>query len=409
MAPSVLAIGLMSGTSQDGVDIALIDTDGEKISHFGATACRPYTQAERTTLRSATAAAANLTDRNARPGIVAAAEDLVNEAHAQAVQSFLDSNGLKPRELAAIGFHGQTLLHRPERRLTVQIGNGRVLAQRLGIPVVYDFRAADVAEGGQGAPLAPVFHQALVQQSGREAPVAVLNVGGVANVTFIDGEQLIACDTGPGNALLDDFLRLQTGQPLDVDGRHAAAGKVNTDMIARLMRHPFFELPPPKSLDRNDFRQWAGDALDGIGVDDGAATLTALTADFGGAHRAASAARAEDMDRRRRRRAQSDVDGNARAAPGAGARGIGACRRLVGRFTRGAGLRLSRGAQPARPADQLSRHHRRAAPADRRRAGEAVAAAIYRKITKTIQITINIATITAMRRSHVRVDQGSDP
>jgi anhydro-N-acetylmuramic acid kinase len=273
-----LAIGLMSGTSQDGVDIALIDTDGEKISHFGATACRPYSKAERTTLRSATAAAANLTDRDARPGIVAAAEDLVNEAHAQAVQSFLDSNGLKPRELAAIGFHGQTLLHRPERRLTVQIGNGRVLAQRLGIPVVYDFRAADVAEGGQGAPLAPVFHQALVQQSGREAPVAVLNVGGVANVTYIDGEQLIACDTGPGNALLDDFLRLQTGQPLDVDGRHAAAGTVNTDMIARLMRHPFFELPPPKSLDRNDFRQWAGDALDGIGVDDGAATLTALTA-----------------------------------------------------------------------------------------------------------------------------------
>jgi anhydro-N-acetylmuramic acid kinase len=277
-APSVLAIGLMSGTSQDGVDIALIDTDGETISHFGATACRPYTKDERTLLRSATAAAANLTERNGRPGLVAAAEELVNEAHAQAVESFLATNGLKPGDVAAVGFHGQTLLHRPERRLTVQIGDGGALAKRLGIPVVYDFRAADVAAGGQGAPLAPIFHRALVRNLHREGPVAVLNVGGVANVTFIDGEQLIACDTGPGNALLDDFLRLRTGQPLDIDGRHAAAGSANQEMIARLLQHPFFALPPPKSLDRNDFRQWVGDALDGISVEDGAATLTALTA-----------------------------------------------------------------------------------------------------------------------------------
>jgi anhydro-N-acetylmuramic acid kinase len=277
-AASVLAIGLMSGTSQDGVDIALIDTDGEKISHFGATACRPYTKDERTLLRSATAAAANLTDRNARPGLVAAAEDLVNEAHAQAVESFLGTNGLKRDDLAAVGFHGQTLLHRPERGLTVQIGDGRALAKRLGIPVVYDFRAADVAAGGQGAPLAPVFHRALVRNLHREPPVAVLNVGGVANVTFIDGEQLIACDTGPGNALLDDFLRVQIGQPLDVDGHHAAAGRADETVIARLLEHPFFALPPPKSLDRNDFREWVGDTVDGIGTDDGAATLTALTA-----------------------------------------------------------------------------------------------------------------------------------
>jgi anhydro-N-acetylmuramic acid kinase len=277
-AASVLAIGLMSGTSQDGVDVALIDTDGERISHFGATACRPYTRDERTLLRSATAAAANLTERNARPGLVAAAEELVNNAHAEAVESFLGSNGLQPGDLAAVGFHGQTLLHRPERGLTVQIGNGQALAQRLGIPVVYDFRAADVAAGGQGAPLASIFHRALVRNLHREPPVAVLNVGGVANVTFIDGDQLIACDTGPGNALLDDFLRVQTGQPLDVDGHHAAAGRIHDDMIARLLQHPFFALPPPKSLDRNDFRQWTGDALDGIGTDDGAATLTALTA-----------------------------------------------------------------------------------------------------------------------------------
>jgi anhydro-N-acetylmuramic acid kinase len=278
VATSVLAIGLMSGTSQDGVDVALIDTDGEKISNFGATACRPYTKAERTLLRRATAAAANLTERNARPDVVAAAEGLVNDAHAEAVQSFLDANGLRPGHLAAVGFHGQTLLHRPERGLTMQIGSGRVLAERLGIPIVYDFRAADVAAGGQGAPLAPIFHQALVRQLGRDQPVAVLNVGGVANVTFIDGDTLIACDTGPGNALLDDFLRVRTGKPLDTDGRQAAAGTVDEQMIARLMTHPFFALPPPKSLDRNDFRGWVGDTLDGIGIENGAATLTALTA-----------------------------------------------------------------------------------------------------------------------------------
>jgi anhydro-N-acetylmuramic acid kinase len=277
-ATSVLAIGLMSGTSQDGVDVALIDTDGDVIAQFGATAFRPYTKAERTLLRRATAAAENLTERTARPDIVAQAEELVNDAHAEAVQSFLTANDLEPANLAAVGFHGQTLLHRPERGLTVQIGDGRTLAARLGIPVVYDFRAADVAAGGQGAPLAPIFHRALVRQLGRESPIAVLNLGGVANATFIDGDTLIACDTGPGNALLDDFLRLQTGHPLDTDGRKAAAGAVDEAMIARLLQHPFFAMPPPKSLDRNDFRGWVGDVLDGIGVENGAATLTALTA-----------------------------------------------------------------------------------------------------------------------------------
>src|SRR5271163_4425182 len=255
---SVLAIGLMSGTSQDGVDVALIDTDGETIAQFGATACRPYSRAERTLLRRATAAAANLTERTARPDVVAEAEDLVSDAHAEAVEAFLATNDLKPANLAAIGFHGQTLLHRPERGLTMQIGDGATLAARLGIPVVYDFRAADVAAGGQGAPLAPVFHRALVRRLGRAPPVAVLNLGGVANVTYIDGDELIACDTGPGNALLDDFLRQRTGRPLDADGRKAAAGTVDEATIARLLAHPFFALPPPKSLDRNDFRSLVG-------------------------------------------------------------------------------------------------------------------------------------------------------
>jgi anhydro-N-acetylmuramic acid kinase len=275
---SLLAIGLMSGTSQDGVDVALLDTDGEAIAQVGSTACRPYTAAERALLRKATAAAANLTERTARPDPVAAAEALINDAHAEAVQTFLAANAIKPDDVGVVGFHGQTLLHRPERGLTIQIGDGKALSARLGIPVVYDFRAADVAAGGQGAPLAPIYHAALVRHLGGAAPVAVLNVGGVANITCIDGDNLIACDTGPGNALLDDFLRLRTGKPLDTDGRAAAAGKVQEDMIERLLAHPFFAAAPPKSLDRNDFRSWVGTAFDGASVEDGAATLTALTA-----------------------------------------------------------------------------------------------------------------------------------
>lgn len=211
-------------------------------------------------------------------GLIAEAERLINDAHAEAVESFLVANGLQRDEIAVVGFHGQTLLHRPERRLTLQIGGGHALAARLGIRVVYDFRAADVAAGGEGAPLAPVFHRALVRQLQRASPVAVLNLGGVANITYIDGEELIACDTGPGNALLDDFLRLHTGEPLDTDGRTAASGTIDEKIIARLLAHPFFAAPPPKSLDRNAFRGFVGDTLEGIDAANGAATLTALTA-----------------------------------------------------------------------------------------------------------------------------------
>jgi anhydro-N-acetylmuramic acid kinase len=277
-ATPVVAIGLMSGTSQDGVDVALIETDGEVITRFGPTAYRTYSRDDRALLRGATAAAANLTERTARPDIIAAAEARVNDAHAQAVETFLAANGIQPGEVTVIGFHGQTLLHRPEQGLTIQIGDGRGLAARLGIAVVYDFRAADVAAGGQGAPLAPVFHRALVRRLDAAPPVAVLNVGGVANVTFVDGDEVIACDTGPGNALLDDFVRLRTGQLLDSDGETARAGTVDEEAVARFLAHPFFAKPLPKSLDRNDFRGWVGGTFDNRSIEDGAATLTALTA-----------------------------------------------------------------------------------------------------------------------------------
>ena len=234
------------------------------------------------------------------------------------MESFLGANDLQAGAVAAVGFHGQTLLHRPERGLTLQIGDGAALAARLGIPVVYDFRAADVAAGGQGAPLAPIYHRALVRRLALPPPVAVLNIGGVANVTYIDGDDLIACDTGPGNACSTISCGCAPGiRSIPTAARPRPARSTRQDR--RLMAHPFFALPPPKSLDRNDFRGFVGDTLDGIGVEDGAATLTALSA--------AAVARIvpllprppADLDRGRRRRAQSDADAHAGGAPYAGA------------------------------------------------------------------------------------------
>jgi anhydro-N-acetylmuramic acid kinase len=270
----VRAIGLMSGTSLDGVDVALIETDGESIASFGPTACRPYTPAERALLRRALTDAAGLADRNARPGALQEAEALVTEAHAQAAERFLRDNGLTS-DIAVVGFHGQTVLHRPDARLTVQLGDGKALARRLRLPVAFDFRAADVAAGGQGAPLVPVFHRALVEKLGWPGPTAVLNVGGVANLTYLDGaEAMIAFDTGPGNALIDDFMLARAGKAHDEGGVLAAGGRVDEKLVAGLLARSFFRLPFPKSLDRNAF------SLDvsGHSLADGAATLTAVTA-----------------------------------------------------------------------------------------------------------------------------------
>jgi anhydro-N-acetylmuramic acid kinase len=277
----VTAIGLMSGTSYDGVDVALVETDGEEIGPLGPTGYRPYSDQERDLVRRAIAVASNLGDRAERPKLLAQAEELVTDMHAEAVEAFLAANAMAPSSIGVVGFHGQTILHRPERGLTVQLGDGRALAARLGIPVVYDFRSADVAAGGQGAPVVPVFHRALVSQLKRAHPIAVLNLGGVANLTFIDGKaDLIAFDTGPGNALIDDFVRLRTGQPQDDGGRVAAAGTVDEEAVARVLTHPFFAKPPPKSLDRNAFRQWVVEEgrLPGKSLQDGVATLTAITA-----------------------------------------------------------------------------------------------------------------------------------
>jgi anhydro-N-acetylmuramic acid kinase len=270
------ALGLMSGTSLDGVDVALIETDGRRIRALGPTSYRPYTNSERSLLRRALSEAVHLASREERPGVLREAERAVTVAHAEAVAAFSAQNRITNQEIDIVGFHGQTVLHRPERRLTVQIGDAAALAKAIHIPVVHDFRAADVAAGGQGAPFVPVYHRALAQSLVREGPIVVANIGGVSNITYIDGQDtLIACDTGPGNALLDDFMFRTTGQGFDTEGRMAAQGAVDEAWVARALELPFFALPPPKSLDRNDFAKLK---LGTVVPADGAATLTAFTA-----------------------------------------------------------------------------------------------------------------------------------
>ncbi|MFD1332498.1 anhydro-N-acetylmuramic acid kinase [Methylopila musalis] len=271
------AIGLMSGTSCDGVDVALVETNGERIFGFGPTGYRPYAPEERAALTQALKDATAIAARDERPGAVAEAEAVVTSAHAQAVEDYLARNGLSADDIDVVGFHGQTVLHRPDAGLTVQIGDGTALARRLQIPVVYDFRAADVAAGGQGAPLAPTIHPVLVAELDLPRPLAVLNLGGVGNVTFIGaGGDLVAFDTGPANALMDDRVESDIGAPFDLDGRIAAGGKVDEAALARLMEDPYFDLAPPKSLDRNAF-----DAAptEGLALADALAALAAFTAE----------------------------------------------------------------------------------------------------------------------------------
>lgn len=270
------AIGLMSGTSFDGVDVALVETNGERIERFGPSGYRAYTPEERAVLARALVDAVAMTDRDARPGAVAEAETIVTAAHAAAVEAFAAENAIDLASVDVVGFHGQTVLHRPERRLTVQIGDGAGLARRLKRPVVYDFRAADIEAGGQGAPLAPTIHPVLVGGLDLPRPLAVLNLGGVGNVTFIgQGGELIAFDTGPANALMDDRLSRETGAAFDDGGRIAASGNVDKAALSRLLTHPYFGQRPPKSLDRNAFD---ASPTEGLPLADALATLAAFTA-----------------------------------------------------------------------------------------------------------------------------------
>lgn len=267
------AIGLMSGTSMDGIDAAILDTDGERIAAFGSTRFAPHSAEMRARLRHAMAQAARLPATGPLPPELVALERELTQAHADAVAGLLAEAGLTANQIDIIGFHGQALVHRPDQRLTLQIGSGPQLAQATSIAVVNDFRTADVRAGGQGAPLAPIYHAALAAD---RAPVAVLNIGGVANVTFVDRDgTLIAFDTGPGNAPIDDWALKHTGRPVDEGGALAARGRAKENVLAALLQHEYFAKPIPKSLDRMDFDL---DMARNLSVEDGAATLTAFTA-----------------------------------------------------------------------------------------------------------------------------------
>ncbi len=268
-------MGLMSGTSLDGVDAALLDTDGEGIVRPGPSLTVPYDAAIRAQLRGALESALAMTRGAPVPASVVEAERVLTQAHAQAVKALLEKAGLAARDVNLIGFHGQTILHRPEQHWTWQIGDGALLARLTGIDVVNDFRSADVAAGGQGAPLMPLYHAALARRSGQAAPLVLTNIGGVAQVTYMDGDTVLAFDTGPGNAPIDDWMQRHTGKPVDTNGDFARRGRVDEKALAAMLANPFFARLPPKSLDRMDFGM---DAVEGLSPADGAATLAAFTA-----------------------------------------------------------------------------------------------------------------------------------
>jgi anhydro-N-acetylmuramic acid kinase len=263
-------VGLMSGTSLDGVDAAVLVTDGERVTAQGPRLTLPYAPELRAALRTLRDRAPTLADDD--PDL-RAAEAALTDRHAEAVRAVLQG-----ARADLVGFHGQTILHRPEQRRTWQIGDAARLARATGLPVACDFRLADVAAGGQGAPLAPLYHAALA--GGLAKPLAVLNLGGVGNVTFLGADgAVIACDTGPGNALIDDFVAARTGAPFDHGGALARAGQVDGRVLAGLLADPYFALPAPKSLDRQEFSaRVAASGLEALGDADGAATLVAFTA-----------------------------------------------------------------------------------------------------------------------------------
>jgi anhydro-N-acetylmuramic acid kinase len=265
----------MSGTSLDGVDAALLDTDGEDVVQPGPGLTVTYDRKTRSLLRAALDEARHVTRGGPVPASIREAEQILTEVHADAVGALLQQAGLQARNVSLLGFHGQTILHRPDQRWTWQIGDGALLARLTGIDVVNDFRSADVAAGGEGAPLMPLYHAALARKSGLKEPLVVVNIGGVAQVTYINGDQVLAFDTGPGNAPIDDWMQKHTGNPLDQGGVFARSGTVNRATVSQMLDHDFFARMPPKSLDRMDFGL---DAVEDLSPAEGAATLAAFTA-----------------------------------------------------------------------------------------------------------------------------------
>ncbi|MFB2553255.1 anhydro-N-acetylmuramic acid kinase [Ensifer soli] len=273
------AIGLMSGTSMDGIDVALLRTDGEGRVERGPFLGISYETAFRDRLKRCLDDARTIRARDARPGILAEAERELTLRHADAVRRFLAAHDLRAADIDVVGFHGQTVLHRPDERLTVQLGDGGRLAREIAIPVVYDMRANDMVHGGQGAPLIPAYHAALAATlAGRPdivAPVTFVNIGGISNLTFVGSDGPVAFDSGPGNALIDQWVEAHAGIPFDQGGMIASEGGVVAALAARYLDHPFFAAEKRRSLDRNDFLPPSGTEAS---LADGARTLAYVSA-----------------------------------------------------------------------------------------------------------------------------------
>jgi len=275
------AIGLMSGTSMDGIDLAMLRTDGESSVERGPAFFVPYEAEFRRRLEAGLEPAKRIERREERPDGLATLEREITLRHAEAVKTFLHGAAREWGRPDVIGFHGQTVLHRPHLGLTVQLGDGPLLAKRTGLPVVYDMRANDMAHGGQGAPLVPAYHAALArglpQPHARQFPVVFVNIGGISNITWVPEQgDPVAFDTGPGNALIDQWVAREAGIPFDAGGAIASEGGVVAEVVARYLNKPFFGRSGPKSLDRNDFT--LADA-EGMGLSDGARTLAAVSAE----------------------------------------------------------------------------------------------------------------------------------
>jgi anhydro-N-acetylmuramic acid kinase len=275
------AIGLMSGTSMDGIDVAALLTDGETVVATGPSLSVRYEAPFRRRIEAALETAKSIAKRDERPGDLAALEREITLRHARAVRVFLEGVAPEWRKPDVIGFHGQTVLHRPAVGLTVQLGDGALLAEETGIAVVHDMRANDMRHGGQGAPLVPAYHAALARSLPAEfsddRPIVFVNIGGISNITYVprDGDP-IAFDTGPGNALIDQWVSREAGVPFDAGGAIASEGSVVRAVVTRYLDNPFFKKSGPKSLDRNDFTL---EPVEGLELADGARTLATISAE----------------------------------------------------------------------------------------------------------------------------------
>ncbi len=272
---AILAIGAMTGTSADGVDLALVETDGLARPSPRGGFFLPFEPAETAAILAAAERLADIREARIDDPLVAEAARIVTARHLEALAAFARQSGFDMAEVAVVGMHGQTLFHDPAQRVSLQVGDAAAVAARCGVPVASNFRMADVASGGQGAPLAPIYHRLLA--GGEGLPSVVVNIGGVTNITWLgEGGEVIGFDTGAGNGALDRFIRARSAERFDRDGRISAEGRVDRALLARLMESGYYAAPPPKSLDRSEVLPSLPDT---IGLEDGAATLVAFVAE----------------------------------------------------------------------------------------------------------------------------------